>query len=715
MRLTDPFCWAADILANHSNGEIFAWGGDGKDWYKDGEHDDQWCRDQTLPPSYALQAHTAPLGLVFYDGRGRYAFPPEYYNQLFVAEHGSWNSQVPRGYKVVRIGTDEHGEALASTSRDFFAFKGPGAWWTTAANSSGPIRPVEVRVGPEGEMYVSSDNSGQIIVIRHFNDRHTPVLTPQLVSAGYNYSTPGGPTKASAEFSFDMPRTQGSYRWLPGQYPRQGVAQFDGASLHVNMTAADNNAGATAPNITGGNSTYEMWINVDALPSGGSNYIVMELLEPGMTTDGDDYIRIMAAVSEDGAIALVWAMAKQAGQSEVALSAAVQFPTGEWHHISLLLIAGFSAMCLDGCKTASVPVQSSVPLISRRAALLGHSHRFTQNGVLTNFSGYLDDVRLYSYALSPLQLGLNYLLSADDRTNPVLQANLHMQPPENSEARFQHRGPSNHYGPQPSADLFPGWIRLNGSQYINLTNPMSGVGHVWRGDVFTAQRGVTKSPAMSLEFWFRLDDGSFTYSTTTLLSASPVVSLWWGGAQLYMLVGSEEFYVPWDPLKIPRGWTHLVLTASPEVGGNSYYTAYVNGTSAGYHGGGAFKPQPIDSDVTLGGASNYGMDVGLMGDLAIFRVYDFALNATQIKLLFETQVDEGRRMRQEVPLLDLDHDGVDDTKKSVAALVIGSLVAVAVVAAIVFGLWRLHQSRKQTMSRRVPSEGYSAELMSDAH
>ena len=148
--VADPFCWVADILANHSRGEIFAWGGDGKDWYRDGEHDDQWCNDNTLPASYALQAHTAPLGLVFYDGRGRYAFPPEYYNQIFIAQHGSWNSDSPRGYKVTRLGTDEHGEALASTSRDFFAFKGPGAWWTTAPNTTGPIRPVEVRGGASG-------------------------------------------------------------------------------------------------------------------------------------------------------------------------------------------------------------------------------------------------------------------------------------------------------------------------------------------------------------------------------------------------------------------------------------------------------------------------------------------------------------------------------------------------------------------------------------
>ena len=66
-----PFCWVVDVLANHSRGEVFAWGGDGKDFYLDGTHTDDWCRQNTIRPAYAVQAHTAPLGLAFYDGRGK--------------------------------------------------------------------------------------------------------------------------------------------------------------------------------------------------------------------------------------------------------------------------------------------------------------------------------------------------------------------------------------------------------------------------------------------------------------------------------------------------------------------------------------------------------------------------------------------------------------------------------------------------------------------
>ena len=45
-------------------------------------------------------AHVAPLGMRFYTGS---MFPPEYKNQIFVAEHGSWNQSEPIGYGVVLV------------------------------------------------------------------------------------------------------------------------------------------------------------------------------------------------------------------------------------------------------------------------------------------------------------------------------------------------------------------------------------------------------------------------------------------------------------------------------------------------------------------------------------------------------------------------------------------------------------------------------------
>jgi glucose/arabinose dehydrogenase len=54
----------------------------------------------TLPPDLLFRSHSAPLGLVFYDGT---SFPAEYRGDAFVALHGSWNAAEPRGYFVARV------------------------------------------------------------------------------------------------------------------------------------------------------------------------------------------------------------------------------------------------------------------------------------------------------------------------------------------------------------------------------------------------------------------------------------------------------------------------------------------------------------------------------------------------------------------------------------------------------------------------------------
>jgi glucose/arabinose dehydrogenase len=55
---------------------------------------------KAIVPDYALGAHTASLGLTFYDGT---AFPEKFRNGAFIGQHGSWNRRPPSGYKVVFV------------------------------------------------------------------------------------------------------------------------------------------------------------------------------------------------------------------------------------------------------------------------------------------------------------------------------------------------------------------------------------------------------------------------------------------------------------------------------------------------------------------------------------------------------------------------------------------------------------------------------------
>ena len=48
-------------------------------------------------PADKLGPHVAPLGLKFYNGS---MFPESYKNQIFVAEHGSWDRSKKSGHNV---------------------------------------------------------------------------------------------------------------------------------------------------------------------------------------------------------------------------------------------------------------------------------------------------------------------------------------------------------------------------------------------------------------------------------------------------------------------------------------------------------------------------------------------------------------------------------------------------------------------------------------
>jgi glucose/arabinose dehydrogenase len=106
-----------------------------------------------VPPEAKLGAHVAALGMRFYNGT---MFPPEYRNQIFIAEHGSWNRVTPIGYRVVIARIENN----SVTDTEVFAdgwLQGGLAWG----------RPVDVQVMPDGALLVSDDRAGAIYRISY--------------------------------------------------------------------------------------------------------------------------------------------------------------------------------------------------------------------------------------------------------------------------------------------------------------------------------------------------------------------------------------------------------------------------------------------------------------------------------------------------------------------------------------------------------------------
>jgi glucose/arabinose dehydrogenase len=146
-----------DYVTRIREGAFFGW-----PWFYVGNHEDPHhagerpdLKDKVTVPDVLIQAHSASLGLTFYD---RNAFPAEYRGDGFAAEHGSWNRAKRTGYKVIRVRmkdgvpTGEYEDFMTG-----FVVNDSEVWG----------RPVGVTVTRDGALLVSEDGNGTIWRITH--------------------------------------------------------------------------------------------------------------------------------------------------------------------------------------------------------------------------------------------------------------------------------------------------------------------------------------------------------------------------------------------------------------------------------------------------------------------------------------------------------------------------------------------------------------------
>ena len=110
------------------------------------------CSEFT-PPAQKLGPHVAALGMRFYTGS---MFPAEYRNQVFIAEHGSWNRSTPIGYRITIVQLENNRAVSYKTFAEGW-LRGSQAWG----------RPVDVLVMPDGALLVSDDEAGAVYRIHY--------------------------------------------------------------------------------------------------------------------------------------------------------------------------------------------------------------------------------------------------------------------------------------------------------------------------------------------------------------------------------------------------------------------------------------------------------------------------------------------------------------------------------------------------------------------
>ena len=146
-----------DYVTRVRKGAFYGWPwfyiGSNQDPHHVGERPD--LKGKVTVPDVLIQAHSASLGLTFYNGK---AFPAEYAGDGFAAEHGSWNRSKRTGYKVVRIRVKDG--VPTGEYQDFvtgFVINNSEVWG----------RPVGVAVAHDGALLLSEDANGTIWRVTH--------------------------------------------------------------------------------------------------------------------------------------------------------------------------------------------------------------------------------------------------------------------------------------------------------------------------------------------------------------------------------------------------------------------------------------------------------------------------------------------------------------------------------------------------------------------
>jgi glucose/arabinose dehydrogenase len=107
---------------------------------------------KAIVPDVLIQAHSAVLGMTFYEGK---MFPADYQGDAFVALHGSWNRASRTGYKIIRIKFKD-GKPVGGYD-DFVV-----GWMLGEDKPEVWGRPVGVLVLKDGSMLITDDGGNKV-------------------------------------------------------------------------------------------------------------------------------------------------------------------------------------------------------------------------------------------------------------------------------------------------------------------------------------------------------------------------------------------------------------------------------------------------------------------------------------------------------------------------------------------------------------------------
>jgi glucose/arabinose dehydrogenase len=188
----------------------------------DGSHLDCATADRI---NKGIQAHSAPLGLLFLQGTNA---PSAYRDGAVVPLHGSWNRAVRTGAKVIYFPWDPATQLPVQQIDLVSGWLESGSYWG---------RPVDAAVDPNGNLYISDDQSGTIYRL--------------------TYATTPPPPESVAQFTYSCSKFTCSF---------DGTASTGATSYSWTFGDGGTASGPTTSHVYGGRGNYVVTLNT--LPSG---------------------------------------------------------------------------------------------------------------------------------------------------------------------------------------------------------------------------------------------------------------------------------------------------------------------------------------------------------------------------------------------------------------------------------------------------------------
>jgi glucose/arabinose dehydrogenase len=127
-------------------------------WHAGGIEDPEFgkkkSKSEVTLAAQPLGPHVAAIGMRFYTGT---MFPPEYRNQIIIAEHGSWNRSKKIGYRLSLVKLENNKPVSYETFASGWLRPDESVWG----------RPADVEVMPDGSLLVSDDHAGVVYRISY--------------------------------------------------------------------------------------------------------------------------------------------------------------------------------------------------------------------------------------------------------------------------------------------------------------------------------------------------------------------------------------------------------------------------------------------------------------------------------------------------------------------------------------------------------------------